>query len=104
MSKDVDENLSSSENSHDDYRVPMVKFNNLDDYDFLNKNVVGHMYAEHKQQRQMLVERKNKFQHIICTIIRDNNNEKYQSFSRGNALTIFERCTDYWTGSKIEPI
>ena len=52
----------------------------------------------------MLVDRKNKFQHIICTIIKDKKDEKYQSFSRGNALTIFERCTDYWNGSKIEPI
>lgn len=30
--------------------------------------------------------------------------EKYQSFTRGEASVIFNECTDYWDGEKIEHI
>ena len=52
----------------------------------------------------MRLERNNKYQHILCSVIFDKVKENYQSFSRGEALTIFESCTDMWTGKAIVPI
>jgi hypothetical protein len=65
----------------------------------------------------MLLERLQKFGHVVQTIALDKSTNKYQSFSRGEANIIFEMCSgkfsnkfchyrivDYWNGEKIVPI
>ena len=52
----------------------------------------------------MFLDRKNRFQHIICTVVKDKVTGKYQSFSRGEAIAVFTNCTDYWNGKDVVPI
>ena len=69
----------------------------------------------------MLLERNNRYQHIICNILLDKNTQakvsdpfsepgsktkidpQLQSFCRSEALTILENCTDFWNGNAVVP-
>ena len=97
----VDENLSESENSE------------ADKHDLKDAH-----FVEQKQERKLLLERNNRYQHIICNIVLDKNSQQkaiannldwknvepqLQSFCRSEALTILENCTDYWNGEQVVP-
>ena len=52
----------------------------------------------------MLNERNNKYQHLLCSVILDRSKNRFQTFQRGDALTIFENCTDFWNGKEVVPV
>ena len=60
--------------------------------------------AEHRQHEQMIRERKNRYQHIICAVVQDKSTQKYQSFIRGEAITVLNNCTVFWDGEKVAPL
>jgi hypothetical protein len=53
-----------------------------------------------------MVEKKRQagFCHILTSIVQDKESKKCQSFTRGEASVVFNECTDYWDGEKIEHI
>jgi len=61
-------------------------------------------FVEQKYQYRLLLERNNRFQHIICSVVFDKTTKLYQSFCRGEANTIFDNCTDFWNGEAVVPI
>lgn len=56
------------------------------------------IFADQKNLKKMLLERSQKFSNIVTTFVKDKSNNKYQSFSRGEANIIFNSCSDYWNG------
>jgi hypothetical protein len=52
----------------------------------------------------MLLERKNRYQHNVCSIVSDKTTGRLQAFSRGEAITVFNNCVDFWNGKEIVPI
>ena len=60
--------------------------------------------VELKNYKEMLLERKNRYQHKVITVVQDKADKKYQSFCRGEAITILNSCTDYWNGEEVVTI
>ena len=61
-------------------------------------------FNEARLMRLFLKKMKDRHQHIICSIIFDKQKQQLQSFSRGEAFTIFQNCTDFWDGVNVVPI
>ena len=40
----------------------------------------------------------------MCSVVLDKKNKVYQSFCRGEAITVFQNCTDFWNGKEVVPI
>lgn len=71
--------------------------------EFDAKQMLDPHFVEQKYQYKLLLEQNNRFQHIICSVVQDKKSNKYQTFCRGEALTIVENCTDFWNGTAIVP-
>ena len=37
-------------------------------------------------------------------MILDKSKNRFQTFQRGDARTIFENCTDFWNGKEVVPV
>lgn len=68
----------------------------------LNNNPL--IFVDYKMMRMLEKKRQAKFCHILTSIVLDLETLKHQSFTRGEASVIFNECTDYWDGEKIEHI
>ena len=92
---------------HSNESNPQLEFESVSESENSEDDIVDIRrpeYVEHRLQQQMFLDRKNRFQHIICTVVKDKISGKYQSFSRGEAIAIFTNCTDFWNGKSVVPI
>jgi hypothetical protein len=88
----VFESLGSSKN------LDFGDISGLSSFERSEDNIIQPEIVEYRQQQQMLLERKNRYQHIICTVVQDKVTSKYQAFIRGEAITVLNNCTDFWNG------
>lgn len=84
------------------FRNSESSINSEDDAEMIKNNPL--VFVDYKLMKIQEKKRQAGFCHIITSIVRERDTNKYQSFTRGEASVIFNDCTDFWDGEQIEHI
>ena len=98
------QSASESLDTHNDlgFNKSLSEVESADDAEHIQNNPL--IFVDYKLMKIQEKKRQAGFCHILTSIVQDVESHKYQSFTRGEASVIFNDCTDYWDGEKIEHI